>query len=161
MRYSGIVENDVVNTEHGFALSFFTQGCNHEPKCEGCFNPETWDKDGGLEKDDNELLNEILIKLRKNGIKRNLSILGGEPLAPYNFPFVIQLMKEVKEKYPETKIYLWTGYVFDSLAPSTQMILAQYCDTIIDGPYHKFERDLGLKLRGSHNQRILRKDVDF
>lgn len=161
MRYSGIVENDIVNAERGFALSFFVQGCNHEPKCEGCFNPETWDRDGGIEKDDDELLNEIINKLHKNGVKRNLSILGGEPLAPYNLPFVTRLMKETKEKYPETKIYLWTGYVFDTLPPSTQMMVSQYCDVIIDGPYHPFERDLSLKLRGSRNQRVLRKGVDF
>ena len=161
MRYSGIIENDVVNTENGFALSFFTQGCNHEPKCEGCFNPETWDKNGGTEKDDDELIKEIIDKLHKNNINRNLSILGGEPLAPYNFSFIVRLMKETKEKYPETKIYLWTGYIFDTLAPSTKMILSQYCDVIIEGPFKIKERDLNLKLRGSRNQRVLRKNIDF
>ena len=161
MRYSGIIDNDVVNSEEGFAVSFFTQGCNHSPKCEGCFNPETWDENGGIEKDDNKLTNEIIGKLYKNGIKRNLSILGGEPLAPYNFAFVANLMKITKERFPKVKIYLWTGYIFEQLPPSTQMILSQYCDTIIDGPYKRDERDISLKLRGSRNQRVLRKGIDF
>lgn len=161
MRYAGIIENDIVNSENGLAVSLFTQGCNHNPKCEGCFNPETWDENGGIEKPDDELINEIMSKLHKNGIKRNLSILGGEPLAPCSFPFVVKLIKVVKEKFPEVKIYLWTGYIFEQLPPSTQIILSQYCDTIIDGPYIPKEMDLSLKLRGSRNQRILRKNVDF
>ena len=41
------------------------------------------------------------------------------------------------------------------------MILSQYCDVIIDGPFDIEQRDLSLKMRGSRNQRILRKGVDF
>ena len=161
MRYSGIIYNDTVNTEGGFALSFFCQGCNHEPKCKGCFNPETWDFNGGNERNEEELLQNIIDSLYRNRILRNLSILGGEPLAPANLPFVTKLMQKAKEKYPTIKIYLWTGYYFNELPPSTQMILSQYCDVIIDGPFDIEQRDLSLKMRGSRNQRILRKGVDF
>lgn len=159
MKYSGIVFNDIVNAEGGFALSIFTQGCPH--KCTGCFNPETWDFEGGQEIEQEVLIETILTNLRKNGIKRNLSILGGEPLAPQNLSFTIELMKQTKVKYPDTKIYLWTGYYFNELPSSTQMILSQYCDTIIDGPFDVKQRDLSLKLCGSRNQRVLRKGVDF
>lgn len=159
MKYSGIVFNDTVNTEGGFALSVFTQGCPH--KCTGCFNPETWDFEGGQEIDQDTLMETILTNLQKNGVKRNLSILGGEPLAPQNLPFIIELIKQTKVKYPDTKIYLWTGYIFDELPPSTQMILSEYCNTIIDGPFDIEQRDLSLKLCGSRNQRVLRKGVDF
>ena len=159
MRYSGIVFNDIVNTEGGFALSVFTQGCPH--RCTGCFNPETWDFEGGQEIEQDVLIETILTNLRKNGIKRNLSILGGEPLAPQNLSFTIELIKQTKAKYPDTKIYIWTGYLYNELPPSTQMILSQYCDTIIDGPFDIEQRDLNLKLCGSRNQRVLRKGVDF
>ena len=159
MRYSGIVFNDIVNTEGGFALSVFTQGCPH--RCTGCFNPETWDFEGGQEIEQDVLIEIILTNLRKNGIKRNLSILGGEPLAPQNLSFTIELIKQTKAKYPDTKIYIWTGYLYNELPPSTQMILSQYCDTIIDGPFDIEQRDLNLKLCGSRNQRVLRKGVDF
>ena len=159
MKYSGIVFNDTVNAEGGFALSVFTQGCPH--KCTGCFNPETWDFEGGQEIEQETLIETILTNLHKNGIKRNLSILGGEPLAPQNLPFTIELIKQTKEKYPETKIYIWTGYIFNELPSSTQMILSQYCDAIIDGPFKIEQKDLNLKLRGSRNQRILRKGIDF
>lgn len=159
MRYSGIIFNDIVNTEGGFALSVFTQGCPH--RCAGCFNPETWDFEGGQEIEQDVLIETILTNLRKNGIKRNLSILGGEPLAPQNLSFTIELIKQTKAKYPDTKIYIWTGYLYNELPPSTQMILSQYCDTIIDGPFDIEQRDLNLKLCGSRNQRVLRKGVDF
>ena len=46
MRIAGINKNDVVNGE-GICVALFTQGCPHH--CKGCFNPETWDYDGGKE----------------------------------------------------------------------------------------------------------------
>ena len=46
MRYSGLNKNDMVNGE-GVCVSLFMQGSPHH--CPGCFNPETWDFNGGLE----------------------------------------------------------------------------------------------------------------
>ena len=46
MRIAGINKNDVINGE-GICVALFTQGCPHH--CKGCFNPETWDYDGGKE----------------------------------------------------------------------------------------------------------------
>ena len=41
---NGINGNDMVNGE-GVSVSLFMQGCPHH--CPGCFNPESWDFDGG------------------------------------------------------------------------------------------------------------------
>lgn len=46
MRYAGIIKNDIAAAP-GVCVSFFTQGCPH--RCPGCYNPETWDYDGGKE----------------------------------------------------------------------------------------------------------------
>ena len=76
MRYAQIRDMDIVNGE-GIAVSLFVQGCpNH---CPGCHNPETWDFNGGKEFT-YDILNEIVDALTANGVKRSLSILGGEPL---------------------------------------------------------------------------------
>ena len=76
MRYAGLIRNDF-SAAPGISVSFFTQGCpNH---CLGCHNPETWDFNGGKEFT-YDILNEIVDALTANGVKRSLSILGGEPL---------------------------------------------------------------------------------
>jgi anaerobic ribonucleoside-triphosphate reductase activating protein len=76
MRYAGIIKNDIAAGE-GVNLTFFVQGCPFH--CEGCHNPQTWAFDGGKEFT-NDTLIEIINGLRANGVHRNLSIMGGEPL---------------------------------------------------------------------------------
>lgn len=161
MRYAAIKENDIVDGE-GVCLSFWTQGCPH--RCHGCHNPETWDFDGGIEEKDTTLLNRVLDLITKNNVKRNLSILGGEPLCDKNRTFVSTLLSQAKRRYPYIKTYLWTGYTLEELQelddPRIKNIL-ENVDVLIDGPYIEEERDITLKLRGSKNQRVLYNGIDF
>lgn len=158
MRYAGIIENDVVNGE-GICLSYWTQGCPH--KCDGCHNPETWNFNGGKEDSKENILNKILTLLNKNNIHRNLSILGGEPLCDENINFTMEILKQVKQKYPSIKTFVWTGYTYEELCKLYKNIIFDNIDVLIDGKYDKNQRDITLKLRGSKNQRILRKNIDF
>lgn len=158
MRYAGIIENDVVNGE-GICLSYWTQGCPH--KCEGCHNPETWNFNGGKEDSKENILNKILTLLNKNNIHRNLSILGGEPLCDENIDFTMEILKQVKQKYPSIKTFVWTGYTYEELCKLYKDIIFDNIDVLIDGKYDKNQRDITLKLRGSKNQRVLRKNIDF
>lgn len=151
MRYAKINPNDVANGE-GICVSLFVQGCPH--RCKGCFNPETWDFEGGFEFTDREM-NFILEALCINGVQRNFSILGGEPLAPENIETVYNIIKKVRSAFPEIKIYLWTGYCLDKISyyPLAKKIILMV-DYIIDGPFEENKKDLTLKLRGSSNQKI-------
>ena len=158
MKYAGIIENDVVNGE-GVCLSYWTQGCPH--KCDGCHNPETWNFNGGKEDSKENILNKILTLLNKNNIHRNLSILGGEPLCDENIDFTMEILKQVKQKYPSIKTFVWTGYTYEELCKLYKDIIFDNIDVLIDGKYDKNQRDITLKLRGSKNQRILRKNIDF
>ena len=158
MRYAGIIENDVVNGE-GICLSYWTQGCPH--KCDGCHNPETWNFNGGKEDSKENILNKILTLLNKNNIHRNLSILGGEPLCDENIDFTMEILKQVKQKYPNIKTFVWTGYTYEELCKLYKNIIFDNIDVLIDGKYDKNQRDITLKLRGSKNQRVLRKNIDF
>lgn len=154
MQYADVIWNDIAAGD-GLCVSFYTQGCPH--RCPGCHNPETWDFKGGKEFPAS-LLNELIQKLNAQGIKRSLCILGGEPLCPENLFLTNLLVRTVREKSPETKIYVWTGYLFEDLqrqgGPHMQYILDNV-NTIIDGPFIKEERDITLKMRGSRNQRII------
>lgn len=154
MKYAGIIRNDILAAP-GICVSFFTQGCPH--RCEGCHNPETWDFNGGKEFTQ-ETLSSIIKDLTANGVERNLAIMGGEPLCPENLFLVNLVINSVKEQLPNTKIYVWTGYLYEDLKTSPdknlQNILSN-TDVLIDGPFIKKERDITLFMRGSKNQRIL------
>ena len=154
MKYAGIIYNDF-SAAPGVCLSFFTQGCPH--KCKGCHNPETWDFDGGREFK-SETLSSILKGLQANGIKRSFCVMGGEPLCPQNTFLTYMVIKEVKDKLPDTKVYVWTGYFYEDLKKSTdshmQGIL-ELTDVLIDGPYIEEKRDITLPMVGSRNQRVI------
>lgn len=152
MRYAGIKENDIVDGE-GVCVSFWVQGCCH--RCGGCHNPDTWDLDGGLELP-NTYIDDIIELLSKNGIHRNLSILGGEPCLPSNVSIVLPLLKKVRTALHSVKIYLWSGYTYEQLLgrEDTKELL-QYIDVLIDGRFELAHRDITLKFRGSPNQRVI------
>lgn len=154
LRYAGIKPNDTVDGV-GITVSFWVQGCEHF--CPGCHNPNTWDKNGGLELPENYIKN-VLELLTKNGIKRNLSILGGEPLLNYNLPIVNNLVHVVRNKLPDVKIFLWTGYTYEELLAradiSTYSVLRNI-DVLIDGKFDLNHRDITLWLKGSPNQRVI------
>lgn len=102
--------------------------------------------------------------ISQNGILRNLSILGGEPLDPQNRTSVAGLISEARKIYgDEIKIYLWTGYVYEDLledAVGDLGYILNNIDFLIDGPYIESLRDITLKLRGSSNQRIIQLKID-
>ena len=155
MRYAGMIKNDIAAGE-GVNVSFFTQGCHFH--CMGCHNPQTWDFSGGKEFTA-ETLNELLEAINANGVKRNLSIMGGEPLCSENIFLVDMIILEVKKLYPDIKIYVWTGYTYEELLerldePKIEKILDNI-DYLIDGRFEIEKRDITLPMRGSSNQRIL------
>lgn len=154
MKYSGIIRNDLAAAP-GVSVSFFTQGCPH--RCKGCHNPETWDFNRGKEFT-YDVLNEIIEALGANGIKRNFCVMGGEPLCSENEFLTLLVIKTVKEKLPDTKIYIWTGYYYEDLIKKGSTHIKQILDmtdVLIDGPYIETERDTTLQMRGSSNQSII------
>lgn len=154
MQYANLKLNDIANVA-GISVSFFVQGCPHH--CPHCFNPETWDFNGGKEFT-TDVLNRILSGLNENGIHRSLCILGGEPLCPENQFLTRLVIEEVKKKNPFTPIYIWTGYIFEELLeqPSAHLkAILEQTDFLIDGPFIQELKDNNLKMRGSSNQRII------
>ena len=154
MKYAGLIKNDMCAAP-GVSVSFFTQGCPH--RCKGCHNPDTWNFDGGKEFT-NDTLQEIITALTANNIQRSLSVMGGEPLCEENTFLTYLIIKTVKEKLPNTKIYIWTGYYYkellESYDPRVNQIL-QMVDVLIDGPYVEELRDITLPMRGSSNQSVI------
>jgi anaerobic ribonucleoside-triphosphate reductase activating protein len=154
MRFSGLIKNDLAAAP-GVSVTLFTQGCPH--RCKGCHNPETWNFEGGKEFTP-KVLNEIYEALQANGVKRSFCIMGGEPLCEENLFLTLMVLKEVRERFPNIKIYLWTGYYYEELLkfsnPHIKQIL-ELTDVLIDGPYIEAKRDITLQMRGSSNQSII------
>lgn len=154
MKYATIKYNDVANAP-GIAISVYLQGCPHH--CKNCFNPETWDFNGGQEFTYQHLQN-IIDGLYANGIERSLCILGGEPLCEQNLFLTNLIINEVKNKAPNVKIYIWTGYVLEELQKSSSAYLKNILEKanfLIDGPFIDEQKDLSLQMRGSRNQRVI------
>lgn len=161
-RYAGIIKNDIAAAP-GVCVSFFTQGCPH--RCPECHNPETWDFNGGKEFTD-DVIREVIEALNANGINRTLCIMGGEPLCKENLFVTSTLIYEVKQVYPDKKIFLWTGYTIEELEDyakeyeensynrSCLCYIKDNITCLIDGRYDKDLRDITLIMRGSSNQRI-------
>lgn len=159
MNYASIVKADIANGE-GFRVSLFVTGCLRN--CPGCFNKQAQDPTFGKFFDE-EAKKKIFAELDQEWCK-GLSLLGGEPMSKLsdNRQQIIALCQEVKEKYPNKDIWMWSGYTMEELQsyPDTKDIF-KYIDVLVDGPFVLEKKDLSIPFRGSSNQRILRKGKDF
>lgn len=167
MRYAQVVPFDVCNGK-GVGVSLFVQGCSLH--CYNCFNPGSWDFDGGKEWTE-DARQKFLGLVARPYIKR-VSFLGGEPLAQQNTEEVLSLIKEIKNKFPNKAIWLYTGYKYEAIMHRVttddlnierdmwyeqQRNIIELCDVVVDGRYVDSLRDIALPFRGSSNQRIIQK----
>ena len=139
----------------GISLSVYFSGCHFH--CPGCHNPEAQDFNYGTEYN-LDIRQEIMAKLKKNGVMRTLSILGGEPLNNENIGDVLNLIGWCKNDYPDLKIYVWTGYTIEELEARDDddvRAVLRNITCLIEGRYEEDKRDTTLPLRGSSNQRII------
>ena len=164
MRYAQIRDMDISNGD-GIGVSLFVQGCHFH--CDGCFNKETWDFNGGHEFGDAEY-HKIMDLLKRPYISR-ISILGGEPLSDENVSEVFSLIEDIKCNFDDLSIWLYTGYNFEDImshdlikspqedsAKYFRKMAALYCDVIVDGRYDKTcPANYMNPWIGSTNQRVI------
>lgn len=154
MNFADIKRVDVANGP-GIRVSLFVSGCTH--RCEGCFNEEAWDFNYGAPFGQ-EQVDEILSLMDKSYI-RGFSLLGGEPFDPANQQAVLELVRTIRERFPEKDVWCYTGYLFEELAAgrvgSYSRELLEQLDVLVDGPFVLEQKDLSIRFRGSRNQRII------
>ena len=149
MNYAKIQKMDIANGL-GIRTVIYFCGCNFH--CHNCQNKELWNfHSGKIFSDDDK--RELFEALSNEHIK-GLSILGGEPLQQGEG--LLSLLKEVRNKFPDKDIWLWTGYYLSELNDEQKEII-NLCDYIVDGRYEENKRDLTLNFRGSSNQTIWEK----
>lgn len=147
MRYHNITKDDMLNGD-GLRVVLWVAGCAH--CCKECQNPSTWDPNGGLPFDET-VKEELFCELRKTYID-GVTFSGGDPLHTANYPEIKALAMEIKEKFPEKTIWLYTGDIWDHLYEDPLM---KYIDVLVDGEFHIEERDVKLLWKGSANQRVI------
>ena len=147
MRYHNITKDDMLNGD-GLRVVLWVAGCNH--CCKGCQNPITWDPDGGLLFDD-KAKQEIFEQLDKNYIS-GITFSGGDPLHPANRLDVKNLILEIKEKYPDKTIWLYTGDTWENIRHYS---IWPNVDVLVDGEFILAQRDVKLLWKGSRNQRVI------
>lgn len=147
MRYSFIDDYDLNNNEK-VSVTLWVQGCKFH--CKSCHNKHTWDLKGGKEFTSREF-NYILDSLDRY-FPKDLSILGGEPLLDEHIDDLTEVCKNIKRIKPDTKIWLWTGNLYEDVRKEDIM---KYLDVIIDGLFIEDLKDSTLKFRGSSNQRVI------
>ena len=155
MNYSGIIKADFANGL-GVRVTLFVSGCNMN--CPECHSPELWNYHNGLPFDD--AAKEEIMSYLKNEWVSGITLSGGHPLDPHNIKDVFALIKEIKERFPEKTIWLYTGYTLtlDHFSLKSESLLCKtitMCDVIVDGVYDKSLRDTSLPFRGSSNQLII------
>lgn len=158
MNYHKIEKTSIANGE-GIRVVLWVSGCSLQ--CKGCHNTEAWDiKSGKLfDKEAKKELFEILSESYIQGI----TLSGGHPLENENLNEIYNLILEIKNKFTDKDIWLYTGYKFEMIMNSpivdTNTILRrkiiEQCDIVVDGKYIDELRDITLKWRGSSNQRVI------
>ena len=147
MRYHNITHDDMLNGD-GLRVVLWVAGCDH--CCRECQNPVTWDPDGGLLFDDSAKA-EIFDQLSKSYIS-GITFSGGDPLHDANRLDVKNLMCEIKEKFPNKTIWMYTGSDWENIYKLRMM---QYIDVVVDGEFKVDLKDQKLLWKGSSNQRVI------
>lgn len=158
MHYCAIKDCDIANGI-GVRVTLFVSGCTN--RCEGCFQPETWDFNYGQEFT-SETQEEIFTMLTPSYI-RGLTILGGEPMEPSNQRALLPFLKEYKRRFPKKDLWLFSGFRYEDelMVPGahpncevTNEIL-DLVDILVEGRFILAKKQITLKYRGSSNQRII------
>lgn len=157
MKFYNIVKDDMLNGD-GVRAILFVSGCTHH--CPECHNPITWNKNGGVEF--NEVAKaELFAELDKSYVS-GITFSGGDPLATFNRDEVLDLIKEIKEKYPDKTVWVYSGYTKNELIEQGFWDkLALHIDVIVEGKFEIAKLDINYNWAGSTNQRILRKESGF
>ena len=157
MNYAEIKTCDIANGP-GIRVSLFVSGCTH--RCQNCFNEATWDFKYG--KPFTKETEDFLLNALRPAYVKGLTLLGGEPLERSNQQGLLPFIRRVKKELPKKDIWCYTGYTFETDVLEKMCVewketkeLLSYFDVLVDGEFVQELKNLGLRFRGSENQRII------
>ena len=147
IRIAGTLNDSIVDGP-GFRYTVFTQGCLLD--CPGCHNPETHPIDAGKWID----TDLIIAQMDENHLLDGLTLSGGDPiLQPEACTVLARAAKLIG-----LNVWIYTGWTFEELLalndPRVYALLSA-SDVLVDGRFQLDNRTLGLRFRGSANQRLI------
>jgi len=147
LNLAGTLADSIVDGP-GLRFVVFAQGCSFD--CPGCHNPQTHALGAGVDRSPEDVLAEI----RRNPLTRGVTFSGGDPFFQAEaFAALAALL--AKAGY---EVAAYTGFTWETLAVSgsaAQRELLAGLDILVDGRFEIAQRDLGLRFRGSANQRVI------
>ena len=147
MRYHNITKDDMLNGD-GLRVVLWVAGCEHH--CANCQNPVTWDINGGIPFDE-AAKKEIFDELEKSYIS-GVTFSGGDPLHTLNRSEIGKLVGEIREKFPQKTIWIYTGYEWNDVKDLDFM---SKVDVLVDGKFEEALKDVRLPWKGSANQKVI------
>lgn len=135
----------------GLRMVIWAQGCIHD--CYKCHNPQTHKLDGGIIVDTDYIIKEI----KELKLHRGITLSGGEPFLQ---PQALSLIAK-STQLENLDVWCYTGFKFEWLINKENpmyiynKILLKYIDILVDGKFEYEKKNIGLKFRGSSNQRII------
>ena len=159
IRLFGTAADSIVDGP-GLRYAVFTQGCSH--RCAGCHNPESWPFEGGTLTS----IDDVVANIQANKLIQGVTLSGGDPFCqPAASAELARRLKELGYN-----VWVYTGYEYEDLvrlsdgedeggaeselAAAIRMLL-ENADVLVDGPFVESLKSLGLKWRGSANQRVI------
>ena len=130
----------------GIRTVIWLSGCPHY--CKGCFSPQAFNPKSG-KPFDVEAYNMFIEGLLDEYCD-GCTLLGGEPLAPYNIATSLDLAKQTKAL--GKTVWCYTGYCYEEVK---DLEIMKYIDVLIDGRFNIKQFHPDLKWRGSANQRVI------
>ena len=147
VRLASNLQSDSIVDGDGIRTVIWFQGCKHH--CRECQNPETWNFDGGMEVD----IEDIKEQLKKLKYQTGITLSGGDPF------FQASAATEIAKFAHSIGLNVWTytGFTYDEIinANDDKMELLKNTDVLVDGRFEIDKKSLACKFRGSTNQRVI------
>ena len=155
MRYHNITKADMLNGE-GLRVVLWVSGCSHH--CHACQNAMTWNPNDGLVFDE-AAKEEIFAELKQDWCS-GITFSGGDPLFLENRREIAELVSEIREKFPDKTIWLYTGYRYDELLKERDNdkdldTILHHIDVLLDGKFVLKLASEKIHYVGSSNQEII------
>lgn len=147
VRLAANIQPDSIVDGEGIRTVIWFQGCLHH--CKECHNPETWNFDGGIEFD----VEEIKAEIKNLKYQKGVTLSGGDP-------FFQPIAALEIAKYAHSlglNVWCYTGFTFEELLDEDidKKEFLKNIDVLIDGRFEIAKKSLACKFRGSTNQRII------
>ena len=146
----------------GWTISIYFQGCDIEPKCKNCHNPELQPflkEKSKIHMPYKKFWDELLLPYyeQAKSMLKSVTFLGGEPLAYPHRLGVIYLSKKVKQELG-LETFLYTGRVEREVIQQNLLPFLTYIDRVKSGRYVESLKD---GIFGSSNQKYGRTEELF